>query len=60
MGAGTCVSVRRLLAASYKILVGHQDWGMMEVVDLDKGEYFVTWCGLELLVHYDNKRQIDF
>lgn len=39
MDVGTCVPVRLLLAASYKIIVGHQDWG---VIDLDKGEYFIT------------------
>lgn len=29
------------LAASYQILVGYQDWGVMGMTDLDKGEYFI-------------------
>lgn len=42
LGAGACISVRKLLVAGYEILVGYQDWEAMGVVGLDNGESFIT------------------
>lgn len=52
-GAGARISVEKLLAESYKVLAGYQDWAAM-------GAVFYHWHGLELLVHSDNKKLMGF